>query len=240
MGRIVDINADKASTKSSTTTKRQRPPVDWEAVKREFTTGRYTYTELSARHGVDRAAICRKGKRESWKQDLSSAVRRATRNKLIEAAVGAREKDIDEKVNAATTYAVNAALKAVTLSTELVAVAAETNKQVVLGHRKDLREARAVAGRLLEELKGLTSDSSGLTVRVGILKSLSEALAKLHASERIAFGLDERDDPPEDPKELVPSLSMAREVAYALGKGHELVRQAKSQTQIPEPRQAAS
>lgn len=54
---------------------------DWETIRAEYETGS-TMGALSRRHGVTKAAISQRAKREGWVQDISGAV-----NRLAEAKV---------------------------------------------------------------------------------------------------------------------------------------------------------
>ena len=60
---------------------RVRP--DWQAVERDYRTGKFTLRELEHKHGAANSTIARRAAREGWSQDLSAAVRQATNAKLI-------------------------------------------------------------------------------------------------------------------------------------------------------------
>jgi hypothetical protein len=100
-----------------------------------------------------------------------------------------------------------------------VLIAAEVNKQVILGHRRELHSSRIVASNLLQELaqaallaeesellaqilagsgaeqadeakaRAVVSKALGLRGRIDGVKSLIDSFSKLQASERVAFGL---------------------------------------------------
>lgn len=44
----------------------KRKKTDWEAVERDYRTGKYTLRELEARHGANNGLIARKSKKEGW------------------------------------------------------------------------------------------------------------------------------------------------------------------------------
>ena len=184
-------------------TKRKR--ADWEAVERDYRTGKFTLRELEARHGPSNSTIARRVEREGWTKDLTEAIRQATAAKLV-AEIATQQECSKAQQNAATT----------------VLAAAELNKQVILGHRKELLNARALANNMLAELtRAATLDGDaeliaevlagdadeaalsrarmavqravGLSSRVTSLKALAETYTKLHTGERVAFSLD--DDP---------------------------------------------
>ncbi len=106
---------------------------DWDAIERDYRTDKFTFDELSDKHGPSRETICRKAKEMGWKKDLSDAIRQATRIVVAEAASQKAQQEV----------------------TETIAVAAEMNKRVILGHRKDIIEFRETVFDELKELRGL-------------------------------------------------------------------------------------
>ncbi len=176
--------------------------IDWAAVERDYRTGQFTDRELGTKYGISHAAIGKRARAEKWEKDLSADVRKATRSKLLREAVAA---DANDPAKVEVT----------------VEAAAELNKQVILGHRGDLKRARNVAMGLLDELEGarlldeqaellaeilagdgaepsdvmkarqVVSKAVSLTSRIGGIKALAETLTKLQTAERTAFGLDE-------------------------------------------------
>ena len=54
---------------------------DWETIRAEYEAGA-SMGELSRRHGVDKAAISRRAKREGWIADLSEVVNRQAEAKV--------------------------------------------------------------------------------------------------------------------------------------------------------------
>jgi TPR repeat protein len=210
----------RAAAKADPPKKRHR--IDWEAVERDFRTGKLTQTELADKHSLDPATLSRQIKKDRkadparWQQDLTTAVRQATNAALMTELVKSEVKAGQERVNLA------------------VKAAAEVNTQVILRHRSDILEARSVAFDLLAELKAsamlaghqelLAEILAGtdpttkedakarMTVaralelgnRVGCVKALSEALTKLQAAERVAFKLDDGEDKDAD---KAPSLT---------------------------------
>lgn len=200
----------------------KKPRVDWDAVERDYRTGKFTDQELADKHGnrVTRQAISKRAKEKGWQKDLSAEVRRATRASLIREQVATR---VAEQVAGSCQEA--------TVSTaDAVLAAAEVNKQVILQHRGDLQQARQVTMDLLAELaqgsmlaghmeqlaqllagsgaepkdeaeaRKLVSRALGLGGRVSSVKALADAITKLQEAERRAFGLDDQDgdDPADD------------------------------------------
>ena len=200
-----------------------RGRVDWAAVQRDYRTGAFTLRELATKYGCSHVAIAKQAKNNGWTQDLSQAIKAATKAKLVE-------------VTPADKLAAKQAIVNDFAVTTTVLAAAEVNKQIILGHRADLREARDVAVALLAELRNaaITEDEqerlirmlsgddaessdlhearklvirfTGLAGRITSVKSMAEALTKLQAAERKAFGLDDEGDEAKKP-ELVEQLA---------------------------------
>ena len=191
---------------------RQKP--DWEAIERDYRTGKFTLRELEAKHGVNNAQIARKKKDLGWTQDLSTAIRQATSAKLIEEYVS---KEVSSNQQAVS---------------NTVLAAAEVNKQVILNHRTDLRGARDVAVSLMQELadaallaqnkdllaeilagegatpvdvnqaRQVVNKALSVNTRISSIKALAEAFTKLQTAERMAFGIDQEspDNTPDSEK----------------------------------------
>lgn len=179
---------------------------DWDAVERDYRTGRFTLRELAAKHGATHTTIARRAEREGWTKDLTEAIRQATNAKLVQQAV------TQQAVQQECTTAQQAV-------TQTVLVAAEMNKSVILEHRRDLSSARNVAVDLLDELakaallaqdqdalidilagknaepadehraRQLVSKALSVNSRISSIKALAEAFTKLHDGERRAFNI---------------------------------------------------
>lgn len=196
--------------------KRQR--TDWAAVERDYRTGKFTLAELSEKYKLHHNTIWKRADKEGWTQDLSHQVRQRTKAKLAqEAAAVHKALTTDEAIRVVRDTAVK--------QTEVVVeAAAELNKQVILCHRNELRNAREMVTAMLAELRdaamldaerellaqvaaGDVADEKdvaairnalqkalGLPGRIGGIKQLADALTKLHDGERRAYGLDDAAD----------------------------------------------
>lgn len=201
----------------------KRRRLDWEAIERDFATGKYTDGELAAKHQTSRETINRqRGKDQKadprrWQKDLTKQVRDATQALLMHEAV---TKEVTGTITAGHTATA-------------VLVAAEVSKQVILQHRHELQAARTLAMELLAEVQGqrlLDADKELLAQilagkaedikqvndaqrvvhkalatgsRVSSVKALAETLTKLHSGERVAFSLND-DQPPDDARTNLP------------------------------------
>ena len=183
----------------------KRHKTDWEAVERDYRTGRFTLRELEAKHGAFNSSIARKAKKDGWTQDLSIAIKQATNAKLTEALVSSAASDGAQKDSSA------------------VLVAAEVNKQVILGHRTGLLELTSVKRTLLGQIQQAAAllpdlaeviemvrkpDDNGIdrandalrkamsrSALVDDLKKLADVDEKVRKGEREAFGLDDVGQP---------------------------------------------
>lgn len=179
-----------------------RRGIDWDAIQRDYRTGRFTNRELGDKYGVSHTTIARRAEKEGWTKDLSKAVRQATNAAVIAETVKERAAEAGER------------------TTDAVLVAAEMGKEVILRHRRDVLKLRDLGMDMLHELTLAThspddlakllhmvarevdqaelmllqqslKDLLRLPSRVGAFRKLTEAMAKLQPLERKAFGLDE-------------------------------------------------
>ena len=164
-------------------TSRPKPKTDWEAVERDYRTGKYSLRELGARHGADHGLISRKARKEGWTQDLSAAIRQATNARLAESLVSTEVNESHQKVNA------------------VVVASADVNTRIILGHRTrltDLAGAVDQARAKLLELGDSVADIKEAATFVQAVGNLASATKTLLEQERKAHNLD--DAPPDDEK----------------------------------------
>jgi len=178
---------------------------DWDAVERDYRTGRFTLRELETKYEVNNSTISRRADKHGWTQDLSTAIKQATKAKLIQSIVAAECSKTQQ----------NAA--------ETVLAAAEVNKQVILGHRHGLQELTQVKRTLLGQIQQAAAllpdlaevvemvrnpDENGIdrandalrkamsrSALVDDLKKLADVDEKVRKGEREAFGLDDVGQP---------------------------------------------
>lgn len=192
-----------------------RKRIDWEAIERDYRTGQFSLRELEKKHGAGFAKISKKSKDLGWTKDLGVAVKQATNAALIAEVATAR------------------ATQGQQATTDVVLAVAEANKQVILGHRVDIRTTRDLALDLLDEIRVTTRrpdemqalfdlmtaelDPISLSAarqqfrdlmkvhnRIGSVHKLADTLAKLQALERKAFDLDAENQPAATPPRRDP------------------------------------
>lgn len=182
----------------------RRNRVDWEAVERDYRTGKFTETELADKHGASRSAVNKHALKYGWVKDLRTEIHQATNAKLVAEMVAKEVAEGGRKV------------------ADTVLAAAEINTRVILGHRTDIQATRDVAAGMLHELSTaslLAEDmeilsqvlaGSGaepvdeararvavqkalsITTRIQGVKALADTFDKLQLAERRAFSLDDK------------------------------------------------
>lgn len=168
-----------------------RRRADWEAIERDYRTGQFSDQELADKHGnvVSRQAISKRAKVQGWQKDLSREVRQATKAKLIADQV--REQVAGEVADRVA--------KSGNATVQAVLAAAETNKQVILGHRRDIAKVREITMTLVTSLETAAAETDAakrlpLGELVLTAQRAGQAVGRLQQLERVAFGLDEEDD----------------------------------------------
>lgn len=177
---------------------------DWEAVERDYRTGKYTLRELETKHGADNGLISRKAKKNGWTQDLAVAIKQATSAKLAEQLVSKEVSKNQQKVS------------------NTIDAAATMGMNVILGHRKGLKRITSIKDQLLTQIEETASampsianvleilrqpDENGIdkandamrkmlgrSALVDDLKKLADVDEKVRKGEREAFDLDEPQD----------------------------------------------
>lgn len=216
----------KAKKPASAPTPRVRD-TDWDAVERDYRTGKFTLRELSTKYKITHQIIGRHAKDHGWTKDLGVAIKLATNAKLVQ--------DLVDKEVAKSGQEVDNAILA----------AAEVNTRVILKHRTDIEATRRVAADLLAEVakSRLEPDEQELLAeilaggskdepadakklyqarqviakavdignRVGSVKLLADTFTKLQAAERKAFGLGDGDDGDELPGVTIKDMTGRRD-----------------------------
>lgn len=197
---IIPINGKSRPARGATAATK-KAKTDWQAVERDYRTGQFTLRELEVKHDCDKGLISRNAKKRGWSQDLALAIKQATDAKLVEQLSTKDATKTQQKVN------------------ETIQAAAEVNKSVILGHRKDITQVRDLAMGLASELSTVSVKQDEMEALFGLLtsemseqqmmsarkafsdlmklpnrimgaKALAEAITKLQALERTAFALD--------------------------------------------------
>jgi hypothetical protein len=160
-----------------------KPPVDWEAIEREYRAGQLSLREIARQFDVSDTAIRKRAKADSWTRPLADKVREAVREKLVRADgshAGSRPQRASDE--------------------EIVDGAADRGFAVVTSHRRDLEQLhglkRIIATRLATHLTGGEPDGPFLGDKESpgdLLEKLSRVTGRLIPLERQAHNLDEQD-----------------------------------------------
>lgn len=174
-----------------------RKRTDWDAVERDYRTGKFTLRELETQHSVSYAQISRKAKEAGWTKDLREVIKQATNAAVLHETVTKAQKDV----------------------TDTVLVAAEINKQIILGHRSGLNKLTEIKEKLLKQIEQAAEQmidlseaielvrnpdengtdkandalrkAMGRSALVDDLKKLTEVDERVRKGEREAFSLDD-------------------------------------------------
>jgi hypothetical protein len=192
-------NSARKSASRDTAAPARRAKVDWDAVERDYRTGKFTLRELAEKYGPSHQAIAKRSKTHAWSQDLGEQIKQATNARLV-------AKLVDDEV-AKTGQAV----------ANTVLVAAEINTQVILKHRTGLNRITRIKETLLDQIEQAAMqlpelaeaiemvrnpDENGVdkandalrkamsrTALVDDLKKLAEVDEKVRKGEREAFNI---------------------------------------------------
>lgn len=181
---------------------------DWEAVERDYRTGRFTMRELEAKHGIPFATIAARATKEGWTRDLRKVIRQKASAALVEemAAQGAEQaaKDAAQAVQRAADQA-KAVMSAHRTRAHALAATAldllgELSKAALLAQEQELL-AQILAGSGAEpkdeaEARRVVSKALSLGGRATTVKQLTDALAKVQEMERKAWDLEDDAPPP--------------------------------------------
>lgn len=168
--------------------------IDWDAVKRDYRTSRYTDPELAAKYGISRETICRRRKKDEetgspWPLDLTEAIKQATDAALVTSIVTEDHRKV----------------------TATVLAMAEVNKQVLLSHRDRLTDLADVIdfakGVVRTNGANITDIKEAFTL-VQAINGLATATKTLIEKERENYKLN--DAPAEVPK---PGTEVTHRVA---------------------------
>ena len=166
--------------------------MDWDAVERDYRTGKFTLRELAEKHGPSHQAIAKRSKVRGWTQDLGEQIKQATNAKLV-------AKLVDSEIAKGGQAVANTVL-----------AAAEINAQIILKHRQRLQALAEDADRARQKLVAMTEMVADVR-EAGSLVSAVEAAARtekiLIEQERKAYRID--DEPAAPPSNPVADLLAA-------------------------------
>ena len=188
-----------------------KPAPDWEKIEADYRAGIKTLRQIAGEHGVTHGAINKRAKRDGWSRDLTAKIA-AKANELVSKSAVSTPVSTESRIS----------------EREVVDANAQAIVSVRLAHRKDIQRSRSITMRLLEELElqsgrenaelleqmgelmrreddrgqdklnDLYQKIISLPGRAKAMKDLGESLRVLVTLERQAFGLDDKDQKPQD------------------------------------------
>jgi hypothetical protein len=198
--------------------------IDWDAIERKYRLGQKSNKQLAEAFGVSASSIGRRAEKYGWVVDKSQEVAAKRNSLLIQNASG------NANPNA-------------TPSRAEIQVAAQTEVEVVLGHRKGLCRISTLRDKLIAELEAVTdnidmfqqvgelcrseSDNGvdrindlyhrviSLPDRVDTAKKLAEIDEKVRKGEREAFSIKDDDDKANAIDELLLKINREQEAEGA-------------------------
>ncbi len=111
--------------------KLKRPPVDWEAVEREYRIGSRTLRDIGAEYGVSNPAIIKRAKRDGWDRNLAAKIHAKAESLVSKQTVSrsvSKEAAISEK--------------------EQIQASAAMIADKVINQRNDVQRARSIVQKL--------------------------------------------------------------------------------------------
>lgn len=183
---------------------KKRIPTDWDAVERDYRTGKFTLRELEAKHKVTNAAIGRRAKAKGWTQDLAVAIKQATNAALIDDLVRNEVRKSTQEVR------------------NTVEIAAEVNFRVIMGHRNDLADTRNVAAGLLSELAqaaALVEHTEALAAILAGEEADADAIASARTALKKALAINSRIASVKQLADTFDKLQIAERRAFAIEDG---------------------
>lgn len=154
---------------------------DWDAIERDYRTGRFTNVQLARRYDLSEAAIRKKAKEKGWQKDLTERVQESTRCKVNVSLAGP---DLSDD--------------------EVVERASSENAGVIERHRKRLERWQRINDRAADILDEQLKDGTmrvlvkGQPIDVDIpldyvakaINSGTSSAERMIRAERVSYGLD--------------------------------------------------
>ena len=150
--------------------------VDWEDVEIDVRAGLMTYAQMSKKHGISAGRIAQKKTEKGWTRDVAAKIKAKTEEKLNAAALNGKLNPRQKATEAA-----------------VIEAGAKLHASILLTHRKEIAEARAIVQRLLVELRRATKKHD-LPTRAMVAQRLANAQATLIERERQAYGIGGNND----------------------------------------------
>lgn len=166
--------------------------IDWEAVEKDYRTGRFSLSELAEKHNCSRSGISTRAKAKGWVKDLTRQINERTKAKAAQKATGKKADD------------------------EIVEAAAEANAEIIhrhITHITNWQDRTERYAKLIDDAMEPNEDLDAPPPSIAAIgKSISsgtQALQRLIQLERQARNMDdeEGDEQGQTLKELLAKVS---------------------------------
>jgi hypothetical protein len=138
--------------------------IDWEGVRKDYRSGRFSNRELATRYGVSEGGIRKRADQDKWEKDLAAAVRAKTDEKVVrDTALEARAEKTPEDLAreaAAAELAKSAGLEGEAES--IIEGAAEANATIIATHRRRAKVTQNLCELLFTQLNEAATERRGI------------------------------------------------------------------------------
>jgi hypothetical protein len=215
----------KTPTKTAQAAPKARATRDWEAVERDYRTGRFTFRELEAKHGIPWGTISARSTRHNWSRDLRSVIRQRASAALVEELAAQGTAQVAQSAAQVVQLAAEQAkavmqshrTRAQALAVTALDLLGELAKSRLLAEEQELL-AQILAGSGAEpkdeaQARKVVQKALSLGSRASTVKLLTDSLARVQDMERQAWDLNEGPPPPEKPPLDLDSMTTEQQVA---------------------------
>ena len=151
---------------------------DWEAIERAYRAGSLSLRGIADKYDTNEGTIRSRAKKHGWLRDLTDQVRAATSGKLSRKASRTDITQPDVREDA-----------------QIVEEASTEAASIVIAHRADLSQWRAIANKLRNALQGIEVNEDNLGDFSRSLNAGVDAQLKVIKGERQAYNLDTEGGP---------------------------------------------
>jgi len=151
---------------------------DWEAIERAYRAGSLSLRGIADKYDTNEGTIRSRAKKHGWLRDLTDQVRAATSGKLSRKASRTDVTQLDVREDA-----------------QIIEEASTEAASIVIAHRADLSQWRAIANKLRNALQGIEVNEDNLGDFSRSLNAGVDAQLKVIKGERQAYNLDTEGGP---------------------------------------------
>lgn len=151
---------------------------DWEAIERAYRAGSLSLRGIADKYDTNEGTIRSRAKKHGWLRDLTDQVRAATSGKLSRKASRTDITQPDVREDA-----------------QIVEEASTEAASIVIAHRADLSQWRAIANKLRSALQDIEVNEDNLGDFSRSLNAGVDAQLKVIKGERQAYNLDAEGGP---------------------------------------------